>query len=222
MTEAKIAASEAHLQSAKIAIELSKKGVESLELKLKKYKLYAPIDGYVITKKAQKSQSVQALQTIVQIVNPKDVWVVAHIDERVSGRIKVAQKAVITLRSKEGEKFTGVVKRVAPMSDAITQEREVDVAFTNLPKPFYMNEQAEVKIFTKSLKNVLTIPAELIVYKESSAGVWVEKEGKAHLKKIEVVAISEGRASIKKLTTGDKLLRVSPKNKPLDEGMRVH
>jgi len=220
--EAQIEATKAHIDSAKHEVVRAQKSVKALQEKLSRYKIYAPVDGYVIAKEATIAQSVVPTQPILKIVAAEDVWVKAYVDEKISGNIKVGQKATITLRSKADKKLRGYVKRIVPQSDAVTQEREVDVAFEKLPIPFYINEQARVLITTKQLKNIVKIPAELIVYKNKKAGVWVAKDAHAHFVPIELLAITNNEAAVKNLDKNTKLLRPEKYKKSFAEGMRIY
>ena len=220
--KSQIEVTKAQISSAKSEIQRAKKNVEALEVKISKYKIYSPVDGFVIAKEAEVSQDVLPNQTILKIVDPKTVWVKTYIDEKISGDIKVGQKATIALRSQKGKKLQGYVKRIVAQSDAVTLEREVDVAFDKVPIPFYINEQAEVVISTKSFKDLIKIPAKLVVYKDEKAGVWVAQGDKAHFKKIKIIARGENFVGVSGIEKNDKLIVVTPKNKPLKEGMRIH
>ncbi len=219
---AQIAATKAHIDSAKHEVIRAQESVKALEVKLSRYKIYAPVDGYVIVKEAEVDQSVIPTQPILKIVAAKDVWIQAYIDERISGNIKVGQKAEITLRSQADKKFAGVVKRIVAQSDAVTQEREVDVAFEHLPIPFYMNEQAAVLIATKTLKNVLKIPTSVIVHKDALSGVWLLKDGRAHFTALQIAGIDKDVAAVKNLSLNTVIILPAANKKPLSEGARVH
>ncbi len=220
--KAQIEATKSHINSAKTEVSRAKKGVEALEAKLSRYKIFAPVDGYVISRDAQESQTVSPSQPILKIVDPKTVWIKAYIDEKLSGNIKIGQKATISLRSQGDKKFNGVVKRIVAQSDAITQEREVNVAFEELPIPFYINEQAEVNIFAKSYKDVVKIPARAVTYENSKAGIWIDKDQKAHFQPIDVFARSTTELGVKGIDKDTKIIIASKKNKSLKEGMRIH
>jgi len=220
--DAQIAATKARINSAKAEVTRAKKSVEALEVKLSRYKITAPVDGYIIAREADVSESVLPTQAILKIVDPKTVWIKAYIDEKISGDIKVGQKARITLRSHSDKKFSGYVSRIVPQSDAVTGEREVDVVFDNLPIPFYINEQAEVLIATKKLHNVVKIPANAVVHRKGESGVWIDNNGKAHFQKLEVLAVSEGEVAVKNLATNAKIIFPAQNKKPLFEGARVH
>ena len=219
---AQLDSAKAHINSAKIEVIRAKQGVQSLEVKLSRYQIYAPIDGYVISKDAEIEQSVTPSQSILRVVNPNTVWIRAYIDETISGNVKVGQKTSILLRSQSDKKFDGYVKRIVAQSDAITGEREVDIAFDKLPIPFFMNEQAEVFISTEHFEDIVKIPSTVIIYHGKEAGVWVDKNTKAHFQNIEIIARGEKELGVTGLDNEAKVLIEAPRNKALKEGMKVH
>ncbi len=219
---AQLSSTKAHVNSAKIEVNRAKKGVEALEIKLSRYKIYAPIDGYVISKGAEIDQSVTPSQSILTIVNPETVWVKAYIDEKISGDIEVGQKTTIILRSQHDKKFTGTVKRIVAQSDAVTGEREVNIAFDKLPIPFFINEQAEVFITTKHFNDIVKIPSHAVIYQGQKSGVWIAKNSKAHFQDIKIIARGEKELGITGVDKNAKILIQKPNNKTLKEGMSIH
>ncbi len=219
---AQIEASYARSNSVKIEIERARKGVESLKVKLSRYKIFAPVSGYVIAKQAEVSQTVTPSQSILRIVDPKTVWIKAYIDEKISGKIKVGQKTNITLRSQNDKTFNGYVKRIVAQTDAITQEREVNIAFDKLPIPFYINEQAEVIITTERFTDIVKVPSTAIAYQGEKIGLWIKQTDKAHFHEVEIIARGEKELGISGLNTDVKILIASPHNKALKEGMNIN
>lgn len=219
---AQIDASKAHINAAKTEIMRAKKNVEALEIKLSRYKIYAPVDGYVISRDAEVAQSVTPSQSMLTIVDPKTIWIKAYIDEKISGDVKVGQKSSITLRSQSDKKFSGYVKRIVAQSDAITGEREVNIAFDTLPIPFYINEQAEVSISTKHFKSIVKVPSASIMYKDEKNGIWIDKDSKAHFQNVEIIARGEKMLAVSGIDKEANILIATPKNKPLKEGMSIH
>jgi RND family efflux transporter MFP subunit len=219
---AQIKATLARIESAKIEIKRSKKAVESLSVKLSRYDIYAPIDGYVISKDAEVDQSVTPSQTIFEIVDPKTVWVKAYVDEKLSGDIKVAQNATIILRSQRDVKHKGIVKRIVAKSDAVTQEKEIDIAFEKLPIPFYINEQAEVFIAVKHIEKIAKIPAKAMMYENGKAFVWAKVDSKAKRVYVDIVAKNENFFGVKNIDKNIQILLSDPKKKTIKEQMSVH
>ncbi len=220
--KAQIEIAKANINSARIGIKIARKSVDALQVRISRYKIYSPIDGFVISKNVEIHQDVLPNQTILKIVDPKTVWIKTYIDEKISGDIKVGQKATIILRSQKNKKLNGYVKRIVAQSDAITLEREVDVAFDKVPIPFYINEQAEVVINTKQFKNLIKIPANLVIYQGTKPGAWIVEGDKAHFQTVKIIARGKKYIGVIGLEKDSKLLITTPKNKPLKEGMRIH
>jgi len=219
--EAQTKATKARIKSASIEIQKAEKNVEAIKVKLSRFSIYAPIDGYVIAKDAEVAQNVVPSQSILKIVDTKTVWVKTYVDEKISSDIKVGQSAIITLRSQKDKNYKGVVKRIVAQTDAVTQEKEIDVAFEKLPIPFYINEQAEVLITTKRFSNVIKIPSKYLVFRDSKIGVWVKRDSKAHYKVLEITARGENEITASNLNADDKIIVVSSKKKPLYEGAGI-
>jgi hypothetical protein len=184
--------------------------------------IYAPADGYVISKDAEVAQNVVASTPILQIVDPNTLWVATKIDERVSANIKIGQSATITLRSQPNKIYKGVVKRINAMSDAVTLEREIDVAFIEFPKPFYMNEQAKTSIDIKTYKETVLLPANVVVQNGGTLGVWIAKDSHAHFLPLKIIAKNDTHYGVSNLELNTKIIIPSADKKPLSDGMKIH
>ena len=96
------------------------------------------------------------------------------------------------------------------------------MAFKVLPKPFSINEQAEVNIFTNRLEGVLKVPAYTIVYKRLQPGIWSVRNGKAHFVAVKIIARDEHSVAISGIEPQTVILVPGPKKKALEEGMRLY
>ena len=219
---AQLEATLVRIESSKIEVQRTQKNADSLKTKLSRFQIYAPVDGYVISKSAEVAQNVASSTTILKIVDPKTLWIKAYIDEKISGDIKVGQKAEITLRSQSNKQFTGSVKRIVAQSDAVTQEREINVAFDELPIPFYINEQARVTINAKTISNAITIPLNTLKVEDGKEGVWTLIDNKAYFKELNIQAKGDNEAAINGIKTEDIIIIPDSSKKALSEGMRIH
>ncbi len=220
--DATILVSKSHINSAKAQIELSQKSMDAIQTKIDNLKVYAPIDGYVIDKEAEVAQNILPTHAILSIVDPKTLWVETKIDERISGAVKVGQQASIVLSSQPQKLYEGIVKRILPVSDPVTLEREVDVAFVTIPKPFYMNEQAEVTIVTHRDRDIRKIPLEVVVHRQEKLGVWVLRKEYAHFQSIERVGQDEKEMGVVGLDAKSQIIVPNKNKKTLKEGMKIH
>ncbi len=219
---AQINSSKSKIASAASEESRLQKNIEAIDTKLTRLKIYSPIDGYIVSKEAEKSQYVLPSATIFKIVDPKTLWVRANIDERLANQIKVTQKALIGLRSQPNVKFKGAVQRVVAMSNAVTLEREINIGFNAAPETFYINEQAEVNIEVANYKNVLKIPLKLVVSKEAKKGVWVAEGNNAFFKPVTILAQNDEEAAVSSGINADtELLLYTTSNKPLSDGMKI-
>lgn len=219
--DAQISATKAKITSASVEITRAKKAAQALSVKLSRYKIYAPVDGYIIAKNAEVAQSVTPSQPILTLVDAKTVWVKAYIDERLSGNIKLGQAAFITLRSQPDRIFTGKVQRIVAQTDAVTQEKEINISFDKLPIPFYINEQASVNIITKTLEQVIKIPSQYMSYHDDQVGVWQNISGKAHFQPLTIIAHGDNEIAVTGLNINSKIVLPDPQKKPLSENMSI-
>ncbi len=220
--QAMIAATTSRINSAQSAVVVASKNIEVIQEKIARLKVYAPVAGYVIAKEAEVAQYVQPSTPILQIVDPKTLWVEVRIDERISAQVKPLQKATIILRSQPGKHYQGVVKRIDAMTDAVTLERKFYVAFETIPTPFFINEQAQVIIDVKQYENVTKIPFAVVVQKEGRTGIWVVQGEHAHFTAIDKIAKNETEMAIEKVDKNSLIIVPDRRKKSLSEGMRVY
>ena len=196
--------------------------IRGLNERLKRYEIYAPISGYVTKKLVSNYQIIMPNQTLVEIVNPNDVWIKTYIDTRLSGKVKLGVNATIILQSNSKE-FSGVVANIKPITNSITYEREVDVSFKHLPIPFYLDEQASVKINVGILRNIIKIPNKAVTLKDEKTGIWILKEqNKVKFKTIKVLENSNKFIATKDINQDAIIVIPNPKNKALSNGMKIY
>jgi len=221
--------SEIQLQSTGVNIQSGEaeaagliQSINGIEAKLATLQISSPIDGYVIVKEAELSETVTPSQSILRIVDPAALWIRTYIDESISGDIHAGQQAEITLRSQPDRVFTGHVSRINTISDAVTQERVVEVVFDEIPMPFFVNEQAEVYIKVKTLSNILKIPAYLIVSYDGEKGIWISNDKTAHFQRVEIAAQSDDEAAaVSGINENSRIILPDASKKTLHEGMSI-
>ena len=215
--KAEIDSSKYKIKASKEDIKRLNESINALKERLSRYEIYSPISGVVISKDANRYQNIAPQQAIITVVKPQDIWIKIYIDERISDSIRVGDIADITLRSKANSTLKGVVARVEPQSDPITQERVIDIKLNKALKSIHLHEQAEANIYTKSLKNITLIPAKVI----KDGGVWIYQDSKAHFKKIEILGRDDNIVAVEGVKKGEKILIPNPHKKSLKDGATV-
>ncbi|MDA8249810.1 MAG: HlyD family efflux transporter periplasmic adaptor subunit, partial [Rhodospirillales bacterium] len=116
---------------------------------------------------------------VFTLVDPRTIWVVAYVDERLAGRLRIGQPAEIMLRSEPGRRFPGRVARIEIQSDAVNEERLVDVAFDRLPPDIHLAEQAYAYITTGVLSRAVLVPETAVTgLAENRGTVWTLERGR--------------------------------------------
>ncbi len=120
---------------------------EALIAQRKNLNLIAPVDGLVAVRDADPGTTVVAGQAVVELIDPKSLWVNVRFDQIHARGLTADLPAQIVLRSQAGRVATGRVLRVEPLADAVTEEMLAKVVFDQLPEPLPpVGELAEVTV----------------------------------------------------------------------------
>ena len=215
---------DAALKSAQMEQTANRAGLEFARSKVADTRIYAPQDGIIITRDLEKGATVTPGLAIFTLADPQTVWVKANVDESQLKGVAVGKKAIITLRSAPNEQFPGQVTRLGRESDRVTEELEVDVAFSQPLTNFRLGEQSDVYIVTETRKGAPSLPSAALVINQKKRGVWVIVDGKLKFKVVNVGI--EDRRNFTELVSGldgsERIVMVAPiLLQKLKEGIKV-
>ena len=218
--EAALAAARANASGAQRDIsraEAESRGIQQVSNNLK---LLSPINGVVTAREAEPGTTVVAGQAVLRLVDPGQLWVRARVDQARAQGVAVGQVASIVLRSAPGTAMPGKVARIELQSDAVTEERIIDVAFDPPPAQLYLAELAEVTIRLPGARNVLAVPRAALAQFKGQTGVWQVVDGRARFQPVQPgMQTAEQVQIVSGLSAGDNLVVYSAKQ--LDDGVRV-
>jgi len=92
------------------------------------------------------------------------------------------------------------VARLGHQSDRVTEELEVDVAFSEPLQNFRLGEQSDVYIVAGMKKDASSLPSAAIVTKDKKRGVWIVVNGKLTFKDVTVGIVD--RRNFTEIVTG--------------------
>jgi len=151
--------------------ELEKTGNPSKTLTL-----YAPTNGFVLTRNAFLKQRVTPETELYSIADLSTIWVMADIYEYEAPEIKLGQAVNITLSYYPGRVYRGKVTYVYPQLDSTTRTLKVRIEVPNpdfaLKPDMYAN--AEVKI---DYGRRLVVPQEAVLDSGSEQTIFIAHEG---------------------------------------------
>lgn len=195
-----VARNQAAIDAVRMEQQAGRAGLGFARSKVADTLIYAPQDGVIITRELEKGATTVPGQAIFTLADPATIWVKANVDESQLKGVAVGKNAVITLRSSPGEQWTGLVARLGHQSDRVTEELEVNVAFSPPIKSFRLGEQSEVYITTEVKKSVPSLPSAVVVTSGNKRGVWVVEKGALRFKAV-VVGIRD-RDDVTEIVSG--------------------
>ncbi|OGA40309.1 MAG: efflux transporter periplasmic adaptor subunit, partial [Betaproteobacteria bacterium RIFCSPLOWO2_12_FULL_62_13] len=171
-------------------------------------RLLSPVDGVVSARLVEPGTTIVAGQAVLQIIDPASLWVKARIDQGQAGAARVGQPAEIVLRSDPKRVNRGQVERVDWLSDAVTEERIVNIGFAARPERISVGELVEVTIRTAELANVRWVPVAAVKRLERQDGVWQFSAGRVAFRPVKLgITTLDGRSQIiEGLEAGDEVV----------------
>jgi HlyD family secretion protein len=218
--DAAVAAARANATAAQREIgraEADLRGIGKLRDSLR---LVSPVDGVVTAREAEPGTTVVAGQAVLRLVDPARLWVRVRVDQARAQGVRAGQAADIVLRSTPGAAKPGKVVRIDLQSDAVTEERIVNVAFDPAPAHLYLGELAEVTIRLAGVRDALTLPRAALAQRDGRVGVWRNLDGRARFQPVRAgVQTAERVQIVAGLQAGDRVIVYSARQ--LDDGVRV-
>lgn len=182
-------------------------------------RLISPINGIVVVRLAEPGSTVVGGQVVLQVVDPNSLWVETRIPQQQAGLVRIGQVAEVVLRSQPHAPVAGKVARIDMVSDAVTEERIVNVSLSNATAS--IGEYAEVTLKLPELNDTRSIPSAAVKRVDKVSGVWVLQKGEVVFKPVKIgLSTMDGRTQILDgLDEGDEVIVYS--QQALREGLKV-
>src|SRR6266436_3264133 len=118
----------------------------------------SPVSGYITERNALPNLTVQPETRLYSVADLSTVWVLAEVFQNDLGRIKVGDRATLTVDTYPGRNFEGRVNFIYPQVDMTTRTARVRLIFPNpglkLAPGMFVNAVLQVRAGTQ-----LVIPA---------------------------------------------------------------
>ena len=209
VAEAGVGAALANLSAARQQLAMDRANGDGLVRQRANLQLVAPVDGLVATREADPGTTVVAGQAVVEIIDPKSLWINVRFDQLGSSELRAALPVRIVLRSQAGRATAGRVLRVEPLADAVTEETLAKVVFDDLPEPLPpVGELVEVTVALPAMRAAPTVPGASIQRVDGRLGVWLIEDRALRFAPVEVgVSDLDGRVQILDgLKTGQRVV----------------
>ena len=126
-------------------------------------KVYAPQSGVITRLNVREGRYIKPSQSVIDLVDLSSVWLIVDVFERQVDWVEEGQRAEAKLPFIPGRSWEGKVEYVYPSLDAASRSLKVRLRFDNLNEDLKPNMYADVTIFAKPKKKVLSIPKEALI-----------------------------------------------------------
>ncbi len=170
--------------------------------------VYAPISGYVTGRTAYHGMKVMPADTLFDILDLSEVWVLADVYEYELPRVSLGEKATVTLAYWPDRSWNGTVSYIYPAVDEKTRTVKVRIGLAN-PKGELKPEMfADVTIHGRT-REVLQVPDDAVLESGTRNIVFVSPgEGKLVPREVAVGDHGSGVVEIRSgLKEGEVVVR---------------
>lgn len=213
----------AQLDAARDEVDRAQADLRALEARHQHLELKAPVAGLVVARQAEPGSTVVAGQSVIELVDPAQLWVDARFEQINAEGLAPGLPAKVRLRSRQGQELTGHVLRVEPLADSVTEETLAKIVFDATPVPLPpLGELAEVTVQLDAGPAAPTIPNAAIRMQGEEQGAWQYVDGRLDFTPLTLgPADLTGHVQIYKgLRAGDRVVVYS--DSKLSPDSRVH
>ena len=214
VTVSTLAAARANLEASRQDMARLRADRDGLARQRGNLRLLSPVDGLVARRNADPGTTVVAGQSVIEVVEPGSVWVNVRFDQQRARGLQAGLAARIVLRSQTGEPLAGLVSRVEPYADAVTEETLAKIEFKQAPATLPpLGELAEVTVALPAHKATPVVPNASVQRVDGKLGVWVVDGNSLRFAPVTLgVADLEGRTQVLQgLSGGERVVSYSHK-----------
>ncbi len=167
----------------------------------------SPVSGYITERNALPNLTVQPETRLYSVADLSTVWIFAEVFQNDMGRIKVGDRASLTVDTYPGRHFEGRVNFIYPQVDMTTRTARVRLIFPNpgmkLTPGMFVNAVLQVRAGTQ-----LVIPASGVLQSGTRQVVFVNRgDGYLEPREVELGArASEEFIVLKGLKEGEEIV----------------
>ncbi len=222
IAQASLAAARANLEASRQELLRARAERDGLLRQRANLRLVSPVDGIVTRRDVDAGTTAVAGQAVVEVVEPGSLWINARFDQQRAQGLTAQLPAHIVLRSRGGAPIEGLVARLEPHADVVTEEVLAKVAFTLRPDVLPpIGELAEVTVTLPAHEAMPVVPNASVQRVDGQLGVWILDNNKLRFVPIKTGATDlQGQVEILQgLQGGEQLVVYS--HKALSASSRV-
>ncbi|HDZ69115.1 MAG TPA: HlyD family efflux transporter periplasmic adaptor subunit [Phycisphaerales bacterium] len=233
----KLTQAQAKLGSREATYLLQKERLEKLQKQLQACVIRAPAPGQVVyssstNRWAQRNRPIEIgaeireRQKIISIPDSSEMKVEIKVNETWVDKIKIGQRARITIAAFPDKTFTGKVLKKAPLADQqnwLNPDLKVyatDVSIEGTYDFIKTGMSAKVEVIIDELKDVLSVPIQTVITQEGIKLCYVMTDNGPERREVKIGLFNDNFIEIKSgLVEGEKILLNPPRPRFSGQGL---
>ena len=206
---------------AQTALQRARASEQMARKQLDDCRLYAPFNGVISKKFAEKGQNVGAGTQVVKLVAVGRMKVKISVPESEMAQISVGQKADVTIEALGGASMQATVTEKGVAADPLSRSYDVKLSLPKADRKMLPGMVADVRLDGGDTQTACILPAHIVQIDErNNEFVWLAVGGKA-VKRIVTVGgfTADGVTVTGGLADGDMVITAGAQK--VSEGMRV-
>lgn len=184
---------QATVQNAQGGLTSARGKYEAAESALHYATVRSPINGVITDRPLYAGEMAQAGQPLLTVMDTSVLLAKVHLPQAKATLLKVGNKGSVTVQG-TNQTAEGTVSLISPALDAGSTTLEVWLKLPNAAAKLRPGTPVHVSLETRTLDNVITVPAESIIATKSGATavMVIGADGAAHQREVKL-GISDGK-----------------------------
>jgi len=166
--------------------EAQQAAFELARLELSYTAITAPIDGVVSERMVKVGNMVSTTEAVFRVTALEPLIATLHVPERELARLAAGQLASLRADAIPGERFTGVIDRIAPVVDAGSGTFRVTVELRDPSGRLRPGMFGRFDIVHDRREQAVLVPVESVLIEDGEASVFIVADGQAQRRGVAV------------------------------------
>ncbi len=173
-------------QQVKYEYEHQKAAYDLAKLDLDYTSIRTPISGVVAERSVKVGNMILPNQSTFRVTGLNPLIAVLHVPERQLGKLRVGQRALLTVDAMDNENFNGRIKRISPVVDPATGTVKITVETKDRTGRLRPGMFARIKIIYDVHSDILLAPKDAIMSEDRESAVYVVRDSVAYRQTVAV------------------------------------
>lgn len=146
----------------------------------------SPVDGVVYAVNIEKGEMASSAQPIATIISVDKIYVKVDVTEKLVTKLQKGSKLNLEISSVSDEKMEGTITLINPVAKSQSNLYTVEIEVDNKEHRIKPGMFAKVQLNTDRKDNVMAISSDAVTVNNEKQVVYVEENGKAVEKQVEI------------------------------------